>query len=139
MSGNITQGPSPNLSNRRRRRFLMILIKPSHYDDDGYVIQWARSIMPSNSLAVLYGIASDAAKRQVLGPDVDIEVVPIDETNMRVSRRNSSPGFRAMRVSVWSAWWAFNPTSSRAPWILRGRCVRRTFRSSSVDFTCPVA
>jgi len=40
--------------------------------------------MPSNSLAVLYGLASDAAQRQVLGPDVDIEVVPIDETHTRV-------------------------------------------------------
>jgi hypothetical protein len=69
---------------RDRRRFLLFLIKPSHYDDDGYVIQWARSIMPSNSLAVLYGLASDAAQRQVLGADVDIEVIPIDETNTRV-------------------------------------------------------
>ena len=24
----------------KRRRFLLFLIKPSHYDDDGYVIQW---------------------------------------------------------------------------------------------------
>jgi uncharacterized radical SAM superfamily protein len=83
VSGNVNRGTSRNLP-RLKRRFLLILIKPSHYDDDGYVIQWARSIMPSNSLAVLYGIASDAAKRQVLGSDVYIEVVPIDETNMRV-------------------------------------------------------
>jgi hypothetical protein len=69
---------------RKRRCFLLILIKPSHYDDDGYVVQWARSIMPSNSLAVLYGLAKDAARRQVLGPDVDVKVVPIDETNTRV-------------------------------------------------------
>jgi pyruvate-formate lyase-activating enzyme len=68
----------------KRRRFLLVLIKPSHYDDDGYVIQWFRSIMPSNSLAVLHGLARDAARRQVLGPAVDIEVVLIDETNTRV-------------------------------------------------------
>jgi radical SAM superfamily enzyme YgiQ (UPF0313 family) len=67
-----------------RRRFLLILIKPSHYDDDGYVIQWFRSIMPSNSLAALYGLAIDAARRQVLGVDVEIDVLPIDETNTRV-------------------------------------------------------
>jgi len=36
------------------RRFQLALIKPSHYDDDGYVIQWMRSIIPSNTLAVLY-------------------------------------------------------------------------------------
>ena len=33
------------------RRFVVELIKPSHYDNDGYVIQWARSWIPSNSLA----------------------------------------------------------------------------------------
>jgi len=68
----------------RQRRFQLILIKPSHYDDDGYVIQWFRSIMPSNSLAALYGLAIDAAERQVLGPDVSIDVTPIDETNTRI-------------------------------------------------------
>jgi Radical SAM superfamily len=69
---------------RAQRRFQLILIKPSHYDDDGYVIQWFRSVMPSNSLAALYGLAIDAAERQVLGPDVSIDVTPIDETNTRI-------------------------------------------------------
>jgi len=69
---------------RGQRRFQLILIKPSHYDDDGYVIQWFRSIMPSNSLAALYGLAMDAAERRVLGPDVSIDVTPIDETNTRI-------------------------------------------------------
>jgi hypothetical protein len=26
-----------------KRRFTIVLIKPSHYDDDGYMIQWRRS------------------------------------------------------------------------------------------------
>ena len=26
-----------------REDFSLILVKPSHYDDDGYVIQWFRS------------------------------------------------------------------------------------------------
>jgi radical SAM superfamily enzyme YgiQ (UPF0313 family) len=68
----------------KTRRFQLILIKPSHYDDDGYVIQWYRSVMPSNSLAALYGLAIDAAERQVLGPAVEIDVTPIDETNTRI-------------------------------------------------------
>jgi len=84
VSGSADRDSSRAISSASRRRFLLILIKPSHYDDDGYVIQWARSIMPSNSLAVLYGLARDAARRQVLGPSVDIEVIPIDETNTRV-------------------------------------------------------
>jgi hypothetical protein len=28
------------------RRFHVELIKPSHCDDDGYVIQWIRSLIP---------------------------------------------------------------------------------------------
>jgi hypothetical protein len=69
---------------RPPRHFQLILIKPSHYDDDGYVIQWFRSVMPSNSLAALYGLAIDAAERRVLGADVAIDVTPIDETNTRI-------------------------------------------------------
>ncbi len=63
------------------RNFQLILIKPSHYDDDGYVIRWWRAMIPSNSLAALYGIAADCAERRVLGPGVGIEITVIDETN----------------------------------------------------------
>ena len=66
------------------KRFQLILIKPSHYDDDGYVIQWLRSSMPSNSLATVYGLAADAAARGVLGPDVAIDLTAMDESNTRV-------------------------------------------------------
>ncbi|MEY2551381.1 MAG: hypothetical protein QOG12_1525 [Verrucomicrobiota bacterium] len=66
------------------KRFCLILIKPSHYDDDGYVIQWLRSTIPSNSLAALYGLALDCKNRHVLGDDVEIEIHPFDETNARI-------------------------------------------------------
>jgi radical SAM superfamily enzyme YgiQ (UPF0313 family) len=65
-------------------RFCLVLVKPSHYDDDGYVIQWLRSTIPSNSLAALFGLARDCAQRHVLGNDVEIEVHPFDETNTRI-------------------------------------------------------
>jgi hypothetical protein len=61
------------------RRFVVGLIKPSHYDDDGYVIQWWKSWIPSNSLACLYGIAVDLAERRAFGPDVAIEIRAYDE------------------------------------------------------------
>lgn len=66
------------------KRFCLILVKPSHYDDDGYVIQWFRSTIPSNSLAALYGLARDCAERRVLGENVAIEIHPFDETNTRI-------------------------------------------------------
>jgi len=68
----------------QRRRFCLVLVKPSHYDDDGYVIQWYRSAIPSNSLAAVYGIAKELVDEQVLGPDTDIDIHAIDETNSRV-------------------------------------------------------
>ncbi len=68
-------------------RFQLILIKPSHYDNDGYVVQWLRSTMPSNSLAAVYSLALGAAERQLLGPDLPIDVMAMDETNTRVRPR----------------------------------------------------
>ncbi|MCX7360919.1 MAG: radical SAM protein [Alphaproteobacteria bacterium] len=64
--------------------FHLLLIKPTHYDDDGYPITWLRSHIPSNTLAALYGLGEDCQRRQVLGPDVDIVIEPMDETNTRV-------------------------------------------------------
>ena len=66
------------------RRFQFILIKPSHYDDDGYLIRWWRAMSPSNSLASVYGIAADCIERQVLGADVAIDISVMDETNTRI-------------------------------------------------------
>jgi len=57
-----------------RQLFHLYLIKPSHYDDDGYVIQWARSSIPANTLAALYGLALDCAQRNVLGEEVEIRI-----------------------------------------------------------------
>ena len=66
------------------RRFQVALIKPSHYDDDGYVIQWARAFIPSNSLAAVYGLVEDARLRRALGDDVEIDIDAIDESNTRI-------------------------------------------------------
>jgi radical SAM superfamily enzyme YgiQ (UPF0313 family) len=63
------------------RKFLIVLIKPSHYDGDGYVIQWRRSTIPSNSLASVYGLLAQCAEERVLGADVDIEIDVYDECN----------------------------------------------------------
>ena len=69
------------MAEARKRVFRLILVKPSHYDDDGYVIQWVLSGIPSNSLAAVYGLARDCADRHVLGEDVEIDIHAMDETN----------------------------------------------------------
>jgi hypothetical protein len=75
--------------------FTLVLIKPSHYDIDGYPITWYRSIVPSNTLAALYGIAADSARRKVLGENVAIHIETIDETNRRVRRGRIVADIRA--------------------------------------------
>src|SRR5690349_14784803 len=64
--------------------FHLVMIKPSHYDDDGYPIQWVRSALPSNTLAALNGLARDCERRQVLGPGVTFHFLTYDETNIRI-------------------------------------------------------
>jgi len=64
--------------------FHFVMIKPTHYDDDGYPIQWFRSAIPSNSLASVNGMALDCEARKVLGDDVEMRFTTIDETNTRV-------------------------------------------------------
>jgi radical SAM superfamily enzyme YgiQ (UPF0313 family) len=67
-----------------KKLFHLLLIKPSHYDDDGYVIQWWRSSLPANSLAAVYGIALDSIERKALGDNVEIRIHALDETNTRI-------------------------------------------------------
>jgi len=78
----------------------VVLIKPSHYDDDGYVIQWMRSALPSNTLAAMYGLTQDINARKALGKDVEIVLDAYDETNTRIpvkriirNIRRASAGF----------------------------------------------
>ena len=72
------------MNQHSRKRFALILVKPSHYDDDGYVIQWYRSAIPSNSLACLYGLALECANEKLLGDDFDFEIHTFDETNTAI-------------------------------------------------------
>ena len=81
--------------------FHIEIVKPSHYDKDGYVIQWWKAWIPSNSMASLYAIAQDCAERKVLGEDVAIEVDAYDEMNTkiavgRIAARILRPGHSGM-------------------------------------------
>ena len=79
------------------RTFHVEIVKPSHYDRQGYVIQWAKAWIPSNSMACLYAIASECADRKVLGDEVEIEVDAYDEMNIvvpidKIAARIKQPG-----------------------------------------------
>ena len=77
-----------------KKIFQLVLVKPSHYDDDGYVIQWVRSAIPSNTMAAIYGIALDCIERSVLGADVEIRITAYDETNTHVDARKIGRSIR---------------------------------------------
>lgn len=68
-------------NNGAKKKFVIQIIKPSHYDNDGYVIQWLRAFIPSNSLACLYALVQDASERKALGDDVEIVVDAYDESH----------------------------------------------------------
>src|SRR5262245_39554213 len=79
-------GPHHEVSHMPHNKavFRLIMIKPTHYDNDGYPIQWLRAAIPSNTLACLNGLAEDCRRRKVLGPDVELVLSTYDETNQRV-------------------------------------------------------
>ncbi|MBN2340617.1 MAG: radical SAM protein [Deltaproteobacteria bacterium] len=66
------------------RHFHIYLVKPSHYDDDGYPITWRKALIPSNSLAALNALCEDFKQRQVLGKQVSVHIHVVDETNTRI-------------------------------------------------------
>lgn len=101
MTENPARQAVPPISASTPSTFLLELIKPSHYDDDGYVIQWWRGSVPSNSLSSLYGLALDACQRQVLGSEVKIELTVRDETTSvlplrRIIRRFQRNGLKGL-------------------------------------------
>ena len=68
---------------QRIERFRIVLIKPSKYDDEGYVIRFWKGVLPSNTLNVLHGLTEDVKQRRIFG-DLPIEVVTFDETAEKV-------------------------------------------------------
>src|SRR5207245_8935426 len=84
----------------RFEKFRIVLIKPSKYDDDGYVIRFWKGVLPSNTLNVLHGLTEDVKERRVFG-DLHIEVTTFDETAEKVPikkiiRWNDEPGTKLL-------------------------------------------
>lgn len=60
------------------RRVVVVLIKPTSYDDDGFPYSFARGVLPSNSLAALYALTRDELSRR-LPPEIELEIHVFDE------------------------------------------------------------
>jgi radical SAM superfamily enzyme YgiQ (UPF0313 family) len=68
---------------RQYKTLRVVLVKPSKYDDEGYVIRFWRGVLPSNTLNVLHGLTVDVARRRVLG-NIEIRIDTFDETTEKV-------------------------------------------------------
>ncbi len=62
------------------RRLNLYLIKPSQYDDDGYVVRHLRGVLPSNTLACLAALTEDVLQKKLLGESLKVKVHLLDET-----------------------------------------------------------
>jgi len=47
------------------QKVVVVLIKPTHYDDQGFPYRFARGVLPSNSMAVMYALTRQALARLV--------------------------------------------------------------------------
>lgn len=60
------------------RRVVVILIRPTHYDDDGFPYRFLRGVLPSNSLAVLHTLTRAALDR-ILPANVAREIHVLED------------------------------------------------------------
>lgn len=67
-----------------KRHLKVIYIRPSRYDDEGYVLRFWRGVLPSNTLACLDALTQSVAQSGVLGADVSVDVDVYDDTVQRV-------------------------------------------------------
>jgi radical SAM superfamily enzyme YgiQ (UPF0313 family) len=64
------------------RRLVVVLIKASKYDRDGYLLQFARGVLPCNSLAVMWSLTQAAFRSESL-KGIICEMAAFDETTRR--------------------------------------------------------
>jgi radical SAM superfamily enzyme YgiQ (UPF0313 family) len=81
-------------------RLVVLLIRPSKYDDDGYVIRHWRGVLPSNTLNCLHALTVDAVETGAL-PGTRVDVHVMDEAVDRVDPRRLAsvhlrPGVRSV-------------------------------------------
>ena len=81
-------------------RLTVVLVRPTRYDDDGYVVRHWLGTLPSNTLSCLNGLTDDAVASGALG-SIDVDVLLFDECvdridPRRLGRRLSRPGTKVL-------------------------------------------
>ena len=91
-------------SNLSPEKLRIVLIRPSKYDEEGYVIRHLRGVLPSNTLACLYGLTEELRERQAFGSNIEIEIQILDDTVQKIPVRriikSNSPPHRRTIVAL---------------------------------------
>ncbi len=92
---------SANVCSHKYKRLRLFLIKPSKYDDEGYVVRYWKGVLPSNTLSCLNGLSEDVRDRGVLGKDLEWEITLIDDTVQgipykKIMKENQRPGTKTV-------------------------------------------
>jgi radical SAM superfamily enzyme YgiQ (UPF0313 family) len=66
------------------KKLHLYLIKPTQYDDEGYVVRHWRGVLPSNSLACLAGLTEEVVTQKRLGESLRVKIHLLDESVDRV-------------------------------------------------------
>ena len=66
------------------KKLNLYLIKPTQYDDEGYIVRHWRGVLPSNTLACLAGLTEEVVEKKRLGESVRVAVHILDETVDRI-------------------------------------------------------
>lgn len=72
------------LPKQKINNLVIYLIKPSRYDNEGYVVRHFKGVLPSNTLACLYGLTEDVRENGSFGKDLTWKTEIIDETVQKV-------------------------------------------------------
>lgn len=83
------------------KRLHVVYIRPSRYDDDGYVVRFWRGVLPSNTLCCLESLTKSVAASGEVGTDIAVTVDTFDDTVQRIpvkriARINREPDTRVV-------------------------------------------
>jgi hypothetical protein len=62
------------------QRLIVVLIKPSKYDNLGYVLRYRKGFLPSNTLACLAALTDEVRRKETLGAGLEWRIELLDDT-----------------------------------------------------------
>jgi hypothetical protein len=84
---------------RALRRLEVFLVRPTKYDEEGFLLRYLRGVLPSNTLACLHSLTEAAAHAGVLG-HVQVRTHLCDESVQRVPERRIARALRRAGTRV---------------------------------------